>query len=105
MSRAVRLVQTCGMSIPDAKPPSGCACGCPRCGSHEPEPEASGMSGWPFVVRCAAVFLAPIATAVAGAAWAGPGRAAQAVGAVVGLALGALGAWAALRRFKAGRGS
>ena len=63
------------------------------------------MSGWPFVVRCAAVFLAPIATAVAGAAWAGPDRVAQAVGAVAGLALGGLGAWAATRGFKAGRGS
>lgn len=63
------------------------------------------MTGWPFVLRCTAVFLAPIGTAVAGAAWAGPDRAAQAVGAVAGLALGALGAWAALRGFKAGRGS
>lgn len=85
------------MSDAEQKPAGGCACGGSGCCRHKPVPEASGLTGWPFVLRCTAVFLVPLAAAIAGASWAGPGRVGQAVGAVVGLVLGVTGVRLALR--------
>ena len=75
------------MTEADKHDAGACKAGCGGC-AIEPADAAGGPAGWRLVAAAAGIFLLPLALAVGGAALAGPGGAAQLLGAIVGLAAG-----------------
>ena len=80
------------MTAPDKSRVSQCPSGCSQCsldaGDAGGAGEASVFSGWRLALRAAWVFLAPLASAIAGAAIAPGGAVSKWIGAMAGFALG-----------------
>jgi len=65
-----------------------CTGGCPACHADGGETPSVGLSGWRLVVSAVAVFLFPLALALAGAMLVAGGEGAKFLGAVGGLTVG-----------------
>lgn len=77
------------MSNQSDKSGGGCSGGCRHCSEiSQCEPAPGALRGWALTGASACMFLLPLASAVAGAALAGPERTAQFAGAMIGLVAG-----------------
>ena len=77
------------------QPEQGNRFGCGRCAVQDcparADGDSSGVQGWRLGLSAAALFLAPIVLAIAGALWAGGGEGTRVIGALSGLGLGMVG--------------